>query len=435
MPQKEGLSGTELIRKLETISGLYHRAKGIQYKMDHFEPEDNYERTVNIPIFPGNYKDEAERTAWERSIDHEANQAIDVAAAVYKRAYEPKKPQKPTFGTCPTNENKYATENKQKLGCLPIVAGFIAVCSLISGGLFAGDSGTVIGNIVILIACAAVAAFFFLRSSKAKQADEEATRTAIEAYERDKSEKEAKYAQDMQSYQAAMNDFNEESRAFVRAYTEWRGIYLESRREEEDIAEKLEEDRQAAVNAINKEEMLPVLQELSDTNDLVSMNYLPVLETLIDLLKDGRADDLKEAINLYEDIVYRERQLELEREKEEQRRWEEEQRRRDEERHHKEQMKFQQDQERQRQREEERRQQDAERRHREEMDQRDRQERDRQNEERRRADEERRRAERAELDRKQKEDRETRDQCNRCAQAGHCSMAFRRPNCASFRPR
>jgi len=232
-----------------------------------------------------------------------------------------------------------------------------------------------------------------------------------------------------------MNDFNEESRAFVRAYTEWRGIYLESRREEEDIAEKLEEDRQAAVNAINKEEMLPVLQELSDTNDLVSMNYLPVLETLIDLLKDGRADDLKEAINLYEDIVYRERQLELEREKEEQRRWEEEQRRRDEERHHKEQMKFQQDQERQRQREEERRQQDAERRHREEMDQRDRQERDRQNEERRRADEERRRAERAELDRKQKEDRETRDQCNRCAQAGHCSMAFRRPNCASFRPR
>jgi cell division protein FtsW (lipid II flippase) len=38
------------------------------------------------------------------------------------------------------------------------------------------------------------------------------------------------------------------------------------------------------------------------------------------------------------------------------------------------------------------------------------------------------------LDRKQKEDRDTRDQCNRCAQVGHCGMAFRRANCASFRP-
>lgn len=435
MSQNEDLYGTELIRKLETISGLYHRAKRIQYKMDHFEPVDHYERTVNVPIFPGNYKDEAERTAWEKSIDHEENQAIDVVTAMYRRAHEPKKPQKPVFGTRPANENKYTDENKKKLGWLPIVAGFVAVCSLISGGLFAGDSGTVIGNIVILIACATVAAFFFLRSSKAKLADENATRTAIEAYERDKIEKEAKYAQDMQSYQVAMSDFNEASQAFVRAYTEWRGIYLESRREEESIAEKLEEDRQAAVNAINEEEMLPALQELSDANDLVSMNYLPVLETLIDLLKDGRADDLKEAINLYEDIVYRERQLELEREKEEQRRWEEEQRRRDEERHHKEQMKFQQDQERQRQREEERRQQDAERRHREEMDQRDRQERDRQNEERRRADEERRRANREELDRKQKEDSATRRQCNTCALNSRCSVAFTRPNCASFRPR
>ena len=435
MSQNEGLSSTELIRKLETISALYHRAQRIQYKMDHFEPEDNYERTVNIPVFPGNYKDETERTTWNKSIDHKDDKAVEVAAAIYKRVYEPKKPQKPTLGTRPTNENKYAADNKQKLGCLPIVAGFIAVCSLISGGLFAGDSTTVIGNIVVLIVCAAVAGFFFLRSIKAKQADEAATRTAIEAYERDKREKEAKYAQDMQSYQAAMNAFNEASQAFVRAYSAWREIYLGSCREEKAIAEKLEEDRQTAVNAIYEEEMVPALQELNNTNDLVSMNYLPVLEILIDLLKNGRADDLKEAINLYEDIVYRERQLELEREKEERRRWEEEQRRRDEERHHREQMKFRQDQERQRQREEERRQQDAERRHREEMAQWDRQERDRQTEERHRADVERRRTERAELDRKQKEDRDTRDQCNRCAQVGHCSMAFRRPNCASYKPK
>lgn len=416
MLQNEDLTGTKLIQKLETISNLYHRAISIQYKMDHFKPVDHYERTIKVPIFPGNYKDEAERINLQKSIDHKSNQAIDIATAAYKHAYEPKEPKKPKFGTCPSNENKYAKDNIKKLGWLPIVAGFLAIGSLSAH------------NIVLLIVCVAAEGFFFLRSSKAKQADEAATRTAVEAYEQDKQDKEAKYAQDMQSYQAAMNVFNEASRAFVRDYTEWRDIYIESCREEEVIAEKLEEDRQVSVNTINKEEMLPVMQELIDINNLVSTNYLPVLDTLIELLKDGRADDLKEAINLYEDIVYRERQLELDREKEEQRR-------RDEERHHREQMKLQQDQERQRQREEERRQRDAERRHKEEMDQRDRQERDRQNEERRRADEERRRADRAELDRKQKENRDIRDQCNRCAQVSRCSMSFRRANCASFRPR
>ncbi len=428
MFQNEGLSGTELIRKLETISGLYNRVKRLQYKMDHFVPEDHYVRTVNIPIFPGNYKDEAERTAWEKSINHEDDQTIDALIAAYKSAYEPKEPQKPKVGTCPTNEKKYTIDNRKKLGCFPIVAGVVAVSFLNPKALFAGGFGSLIYHITILMVCAAVIAFFFWRANKAKLADEEATRTAVEAYERDKREKEEKYAQDMQSYQEAMNAFDEASQAFVREYTEWRERYLASRREEKAISEKLEEDRQAAVNAINQEEMLPALKELNDTNDLVSINYLPVLDVLINLLKDGRADNLKEAINLYEDIVYRERQLELEREKENQRR-------RDEERHHTEQMNFQKEQEWQRQREEEQRRRHEERRHREEMNQRDRQERDRQNEERRRADEERRRAERAEFDRKQKENRDTRDQCNRCAQVSRCSMAFRRPNCASFRPR
>ena len=221
----------------------------------------------------------------------------------------------------------------------------------------------------------------------------------------------------------------------MKDYQAWREIYIQSVNEEAYILDKLEADRVSAVKKIYEERYTPAVAALNETNDLITDEYLPVLNVIIDLLKSGRADDLKEAINLFEDIVYRERQLALEREKEEQRRLEEEQRRRDEERRHREDMQFRKDQERQRQREEERRQQDAERRHREEMDQRERQERDRQNEERRRADEERRRADRAELDRKQEEERNTRDQCNRCAQNSHCSMAFRRPNCASFRPR
>lgn len=258
---------------------------------------------------------------------------------------------------------------------------------------------------------------------------------ALAAYNQRKTALLEDYKIKMQAYEEATEAYKENLQQFLESYPQWRETLLKGVQEEIDITQKLEEDREAGRQKIFEEEYLPAETALNEANNLVTEDYLPVLDIIIDLLISGRADDLKEAINLYEDIAYRERQLELEREKEEQRRWEEEQRRRDEERHHKELMEFQQDQERQRQREEKRRQQDAERRHREEMDQRDRQERDRQSEERRRADEERRRAERAELDRKQKEDRDTRDQCNRCAQVGHCSMAFRRPNCASFRPR
>lgn len=419
MSQKEGLSGAELIQKLEIISNLYQRTQQLQHKIDHFVPEDHYERTVTVPAFPGNYEDEAERTALEQAIDHEADNAIDAMTEVYKRTYEPKKPVEPAVVSRPVNEHACAKQNKQQLGFLLYGGGFTGVFALIFGGV------QVIG---LTIACAAAVAFYFWKASKAKQADEEATKTAIEMYEQNKVKKEEKYAQDMQTYQAEMSDFDEASQTFVRAYTEWRGIYLEHRREENAIAEKLEADRQAAVDAMNKEELLPTLQELKDTNDLVSTNYLPVLNTLIDLLKDGRADDLKEAINLYEDIAFRERKLALERQKEAQRRI-------DNERHHREQMEFLQDQERQRQREEYQRRQDAERQHREEMKERERLEQKRQSEERQRWEQDRRRAERAESDRKRAEEQATMRQCNTCALTSRCSVAFTRPNCASYRPR
>ena len=435
------LQKSELIQRLNDISALYANTVSIRSKMDKFTPEDHYERKVPLLAFPGEYKTEKERDMLLKAIDHREDNAVAQMEAAYKRIYKPSKPNAPQIESFKEPEaTSDEKEQTSKYGCLAtagIVIGVVFGLAVISNLSIVGELG--IGPFMPMLAMAAIGVLLFRfgknKKQKIKEEQQKRKDDALTAYNRQKATSLEEYKVKTQAYEEATEVYMGNLRQFLEDYLQWRETFLQRVQEEIDITQKLEEDRKNGIQKIFEEEYLPAEKTLNEANNLVTEEYLPVLDIIIDLLRSGRADDLKEAINLYEDIVYRERQLELEREKEEQRRWEEEQRRRDEERHHKEQMKFQQDQERQRQREEERRQQDAERRHREEMNQRDRQERDRQNEERRRADEERRRAERAELDRRQKEDRDTRDQCNRCAQVGHCSMAFRRANCASFRPR
>ena len=138
--------------------------------------------------------------------------------------------------------------------------------------------------------------------------------------------------------------------------------------------------------------------------------------------------NLKEALNLYEEILYKERQLQFEKEKEEQRQYEELLRRRDAERRHREEMEFLEEQEYQRQREEERRRADLERHHRDEM-------KLREQEERNRHFEAVSRSHSTGSSTSQSDQRSTSRQCNTCAYNGRCSMAYTRPNCASYRPR
>lgn len=433
----KNLSKKELIEKLEEISALQHKAVSIRRKMDNFEPEDNYERKIKVPVFPGDYEDEEKRECLEEAIDHEEEDAVKQISEVFDRYFLPKEPNKPNYGTRPENESVHIDELKKKQGCLPIVAGFVAICSLISGGLFYGDSVTKTVNIVILIACVVAGIYFYLNLGKAKKADEEATITKIESYEKEKKEKADKYNQDMIEYQTSLNSYKLQRADFIDEYTKWRKVYLESLNEEAEIEEKLEADRIAAVKKIEAEEFMPVLNDMAELNDLITNDYLPALDIIIDLLKSGRADDLKEAINLYEDIVYRERQLQLEREKEEQRKYEEEQRRRDEERRYQEDKAFREQQERQRQYEEERRRDDEEKRRREE-------ERARKSEELRCESEEKERIRREEykahmnrLEEERKQRNAGQAQCRACVNAGRCNMSIHNntPNCTGFRPR
>lgn len=432
-----GSDKKDLIAKLEEISAQYAEVIAIKSEMDGFVPEDCYNRKVIVPQFLGEYANDKERNAWQEAIEHDRDDAIQEMAKAYKYVRAPKQPKKPEISKEPTLDTKTEAECKQKGGCFPVVGIFVGALSLLTL-LTNGsdlDSGTLIGNWIILAICVAAIGHYYHKLKQAKTKDQDIFNEVLESYERNNQELLDDYDAQMKEYQQGLVVYEQKCKEFLQQYAAWREIYLQHLAEEAVIKKQLENDRAMAVKKIQEERYAPALQKLEANNDLVTVKYLPVLNTIIDLIKSGRADDLKEAVNLYEDLVYREKQLQLQREQEEQRRYEEEQRRQDEERHHREQMKFQQDQERQRRYEEEQRRQEDERRHREDMKQREQQERDRQYAERRQQEENRRRQERAELDRKREERNATQRQCNTCSQVGHCSMAFRRPNCASYRPR
>lgn len=409
----------ELIEKLEEISALYANTKAIQARMDAYTPEDHYDRKIVVPQFPGEYRTDEERDVWQESVDHREDDAVAQMEAQYKRIYAPRKPSAPRIEDFKKPTTSYNDDEKVKnYGCL-------ATAGAVLGGMFALSfianlvSGIPFISVFPLVVAAIGALLFVFGRSKKKQIEDALLIRQEEAYAAYNKEKTAlleAHKVEMQAYEEAMKVCEENLRQFISDYSQWREIYLKSVQEETVIAQKLEEDRQAGVQKIYEQEYLPAEAALKEGNNLVAVGYLPALSIIVSLLKSGRADDLKEAINLYEVIVYRERQLALEREKEAQRQYEEQQRRRDEERRYQADMQFRKDQERQRQREEEQRQKDAERHHREEMQQRERQ-----------AQEEKMRAAR---------ERESQKRCEWCAHKLTCRQRYYDGayNCTGFTP-
>ena len=433
------LNKKELIEKLERISALWERGLEIKEEMDTFAPKDNYERKIVVPIFPGEYESEAERKVLQSKCEHKSKNAVEQMRSLHKSIYAPKEPQKPNLKAFKAPDETDEEKNKSsKYGCLSIagalIAGFFALGFLVA--CFDKDNASTLPTI-IAISIIGVALFVFSKYqiNKIKEVQKKRVDEALVAYNQEKDMVMANYNAKMKEYEESKEAYEVRIKSFLEEYSAWRDIYLKHISEEEQIAILLEQDRIAEVEKIKKEKFTPLLNELAQANDIIPDNYLSAIDIIIDLLKSGRADDVKEALNLYDEIVYREKQLQLQREQEVQRQREEALRREDEERRYREEMRFREQQENQRQREEYQRRQDDERRHREEMTQRAQQERNRQYEEKRQREAERKREAKAELDRKHNEDIAMRRQCNTCALVGKCSMAFRRPNCASYKPR
>lgn len=429
------LSKKDLIRKLQAISALHKKAVSIQNKMNNFVLEDNYKRKINVPVFPGKYEDEDDREILESSVDHTDDDAIEQMGNAYDELYHPKKPEiprKPVY----SEPNVQGIKNKEsKFGCLSYlaigIAGFFALGSIVGVDESTADTRPVI----LTIAALGVVAFIVLKLllKKLKAEKDKINAEARAKYDSEIAEIDAKYNAALKAYETECEAYRPVRQSFLDEYSSWRDIYLESVEEEEEISEKLEVERQAAVEKIKAEEFMPVFADLDELNDLVSMEYLFVLDDIIDLISSGRADDIKEAINLYEEIKYRERQLELEREKEEQRAREAELQRQDEERRHREDMRFRESQERQRRYEEKQRRSDEERRQREEKAEALR--RESQERERIRREEYKDHMSRIERERKQRDAGQA--QCRACINAGRCNMSIHNdaPTCAGFRPR
>lgn len=434
--EHENLSKNNLISKLREIYALYCKTVEIEEDMEDFEPEDNYSRKIVLPPFPGNYRSEEERQIWRDEVDHADADAIKTVAYAYDSVNHPKKPDEPVLQPAPTTVNTEAEKTKKNMGCLVFGSAFVGIVGLLS---LIGNSdplGLAI-SLLLVIGCGAFLVFSYLKLNKAKQSDAAALAEMQRQHAQQCNAIMAQYQNSMIAYEKNCAEFNVTRQEFLNNYVNWRSIYLQHVAEEEEIEEKLEADRLAAVQKIYEEKYAPAKQELDNNNDLISERYLPVLDVIIELLISNRADDLKEAVNLYEELVYRERQLQLQREQEEQRRYEEECRRQDEERRHREEMQFRENQERQRRLDEERREREAERRHNEEM-------RQRETEERHREQMEKERLRKQELtDARRKREEEDRlwkagsAQCRACAYAGHCNMSIhnKTPNCTGFRPR
>lgn len=432
------LSKDELIKKLQKISKLCDNVLEIKSEIDNFVPQDNYPRKFIVPVFPGDYADEEEREEWETVIDHEDKNAIEQMTEEYNRCFSPKKPKKTVVNKCQDTVTDEVDKLKKKMGCFPLVGIFVGAIALFTA-LFTGssDSFTAGLNWVITVLCAGVIGYYYFKLSKAKESDAKVLKE-IQRLHKEKVEYETQqYEEAMRLYESEMTSYKLRRQDFLDKYTTWRKIYLDSLAEEERISEQLENDRQAAVDIIIKKKLNPAINELEVANDLLSRDYLGAIDLIIDLLKSNRADNLKEAINVYEEIVYRERQLQLQREQEAQRRYEEELRRQEEERRYQEEKQFREDQERQRRYEEDQRRRDEEARYREET-------RAREAEALRRESQERERIRREEykehmnrVDQERKQRNAGQAQCRACINAGRCNMSIHNnaPTCAGFRPR
>ena len=423
----------ELAKKLEKISALYKDVLAIKQKMNSFIPKDEYERSIVIPDFPEVEGGEKDKSTLLKAVQHENEDAVYLMGAAHKKLYAPKEPPKPERKKYVTKTDAKDVQKQNNLGCFSFLALGISIFFLLGGIINIGQLNSEIGwTIPVIFAISLISAGVFVALKIASHIAKEKCKKKEELsrinFEREENSIEEAYNEKLLEHEREMALYSKKEEAFLNEYSAWRTVYLAHVAEENNIKKLLEKDKEAELERIDREELAPAIDKLSGANDIITDEYLPSIDKIISLIKSGRASDLKEALNLYEEILYKERQLQFEKEKEEQRQYEELLRRRDAERRHREEMEFLEEQEYQRQREEERRRADLERHHRDEM-------KLREQEERNRHFEAVSRSHSTGSSTSQSDQRSTSRQCTTCAYNGRCSMAYTRPNCASYRPR
>ena len=114
----------DLIAKLKGISTQYKETVDIAKEMEEFQPQDNYERKVIVPKFPGEYKSEKERAEFSEKVVHTDKDALRQMKTLHKKKFSPREPSCPeakAFKKNPADAKEYT------VGCLGIVAFVLSV--------------------------------------------------------------------------------------------------------------------------------------------------------------------------------------------------------------------------------------------------------------------------------------------------------------------
>ena len=249
------------LKKLYELRDIYSDLVDVKKKIHNVKVEDNYERTVIVPNFKVQPPEEVEKPQEQiMSKKDFLKLRLHFAFSII-------------FGS--------------------IVAGIIFLSFLIAPGieLFL----TFIG---IVATVAAINVIKYLR--------------AVSDYGKYKSGSEKMYQIELEKYEK----YRRKRHAYNERVKEYENIVKKHNEEEANIKNKINKEVEKIQGEIRKKEYEPIWNKLCEkSKDVLSEEYFDDIYTIIELMENGRADSIKEAINLSEQIKHREKQLELERER------------------------------------------------------------------------------------------------------------------------
>ncbi|MBR5272814.1 MAG: hypothetical protein IKU25_05400 [Clostridia bacterium] len=310
------LSCKDLVIKLEMIKDLYSRVSAAKTKMNNVKHTvvDDYERTVHEPDFKGRWGERVYRAVLKSGTQEDL-------LTIYKDYFTPEKPTK-KMPTKPMEYKKKEKENeKNNHKSVLLKSVIIAIVAFICLVYFFVKKGGNTGEAWLWLILAVALLFFAMASyikGKVKLKENAENRTEkyeakLEKYNQKVAAINEQYEKEMEAYNAKVKEYNDNQESFIKDCEELLAVQKSIEEEEADISRKLEQKRAQEKDRIYREEYIPAFEAFEENNDLVSDDYVYAIGEFIALIKNGRADSLKEAINLYEEIQHRERELELQR--------------------------------------------------------------------------------------------------------------------------
>lgn len=251
---------TDVINSLKKINSCYNEVNNVKRKISSVNVPDTYERKIDVPEAP-------------------------VAPQYSKGSFD--------------NPVKYFNKLPKGFGIATGVQGFFFLISL--SARKNAEPMTVklciFINTVFFILLGITCSFLIMNLLKKRQESK-----LYDEYLAVEKIKENRYSQEYNKYKILLDEYNK--------------IVEQKEAEDKKIAKMLQKEKEKIQEEIRQNELVPLQEKLDKTNNnLISEEYFGDLDTIIGLLNSGRADSLKEALNLLEDMKYKERQLELEREK------------------------------------------------------------------------------------------------------------------------